>query len=547
MPSISPASGSLGRKKAAHLLRRIGFGPTKAEVDSFAQKSIPQAVNDVLKPASQPPPPLDPAEGVSWLSPDYNNPEPDKGSFDRYIFSWWMEQMRVGSSTIAEKMVFFHHTLFTTIASRMKDNEALYYQNALFRYYALGNFKVLAKKMCLDNAMLRHLDGHLNEKGRPNENFAREFLELYTIGKGVQVGPDNYTNYTESDIQEAAKVLSGYGYDKTFSNPDPDCGIPIGIIKSNDGEYASRHDGSTKQFSAAFQNRTIAPLEVVEGKVTIENTLEELDQLVNMIFEQPETARHICRRLYRFFVYYKIDDAIENDIITPLANTFIQNDYEILPVLSQLFRSTHFYDMDNAVEQDDNIGAIIKSPLELVIGTIRFFKNDVPDYQSDAESFYEYYKILLKQAADQGLDLYEPFEVAGYAAYHQRPGFNRNWISANYLALRYQFVARILAGLNPDNGIDLDVLAYVDNTSHVQDPSDPDSIVSALVDYLLPEEIPEERYQYYKDVVLKDTLSTINWQFEWQNYKQTGDGSAVRAQIENLVIAITQSPEYQLS
>lgn len=548
MPSINPASGSLGRKKAAHLLRRVGFGPTKQEIDAFSQKSIQQAVSDVLQPLTEfPAPPLDPAVGVSWLDPAYNNPDPDKGDFKTYIFSWWMEQMRSGSTNITEKMVFFHHTNFTTIASRVPDNEALYYQNALFRFYALGNFKTLAKKMCLDNAMLRHLDGFLNESGRPNENFAREFLELYTIGKGEQVGPQDYTNYTEDDIQEAAKVLSGYGYDRTFSNIDEETGIPLGNIKSNDGIYASRHDNSIKQFSAAFQNRTIAPLEVIDGKVTIENTLEELDQLVNMIFDQPETARHICRKLYRFFVYYKIDAEVERDIIEPMANTFRQNDYEIIPVLSQLLQSTHFYDMDNAVSRDNNIGAIIKSPLELIIGTIRFFKNEVPDYLTQAEAFYEYYKILLKQSNDQGLDLYEPFEVAGYAAYHQRPGFNRNWISSNYLALRYQFVTRILSGLNPDNGIDLDILTYVDNTANVPDPSDPDSIVSNLIDYLLPEEIPADRYAYYKDIVLKDTLSTINWQFEWQNYKQSGDGSAIRAQLENLVIALTQSPEFQLS
>jgi hypothetical protein len=341
--------------------------------------------------------------------------------------------------------------------------------------------------------------------------------------------------------------LSGYGYDDTFANPDPDCGIPIGIIKSNDGEYASRHDSSTKQFGEAFQNRTIAPLAVENGKVTIEHTLDELDQLVNMIFEQEETAKHICRKLYRFFVYYKIDDAIEKDIIEPLAQTFRSNDYELAPVLSQLLQSTHFYDMDNAVEQDDNIGAIIKSPLELIVGTLRFFKAEVPDYQNDAEKFYEYYKLLLKFADDQGLNLYEPFEVAGYAAYHQRPGYNRNWISANYLATRYQFTARILAGLNPDNGIDLNVLTYVDNTTHIPDPSDPDSVVSNLVNYLLPEEIPPERYEYYKDVVLKDNLSTINWQFEWKHYKESGDGTAILAQLESLVIAITQSPEYQLS
>jgi len=320
MPSLNPLGGSLGQKNAAHLLRRTTFGPTKSEIDAYGQMDINLAINTLLQEKVAPAPPVSPYTMTTWIAQPAGE-DIDQNEFKSYVLSWWIEQMRRSQDSIIEKMVLFYHTHFTTIQSRIPHSEALYHQNALFRFYALGNFKTLAKKICLDNAMLRHLDGFLNESGRPNENFAREFFELYTIGKGPQVGPTDYTNFTESDVQEAAKVLSGYGYDDSFSNADPDCGIPTGIVKSNDGVYASRHDSSEKNFSHAFQNTTIAPLEVIDGKATIAHALDELDQLVEMIFAQPETARHVCRKLYRFFVYYKIDDSIENDIIEPFADT----------------------------------------------------------------------------------------------------------------------------------------------------------------------------------------------------------------------------------
>src|SRR5690606_30545481 len=120
------------------------------------------------------------------------------------------------------------------------------------------------------------------------------------------------------------------------------------------------------------------------------------------------------------------------------ANTFRDNNYEIEPVLRQLFQSEHFYDMDDSEERDDHFGAIIKSPVELLIHTIRFFEMPVP--ASPAE-MYAFYGRVLRIMEDQGLNLYEPYEVAGYPAYHQTPAYNRNWISSNYLALRYQFIS----------------------------------------------------------------------------------------------------------
>ena len=265
-----------------------------------------------------------------------------------------------------------------------------------------------------------------------------------------------------------------------------------------------------------------------------------------MIFNQDETARHICRKLYRYFVYYDITPEIETDIIEPLANTFRTNNYEFQPVLEQLLASEHFFDTDNAINTDDNRGAIIKSPLDLVMGALRFFPVTMPDSGVDLNTAFETsYRSLLGNMDDQGLSLYDPPEVAGYPAYHQTPEFNRNWISNNGLARRYQF-SDVLVNNGDNQGFQLDIVAYVENSQNISDPSNAQTLVQELIDDLFPEIITPERFSYFKDDVLLDNLSDANWAGEWNNYQITGDDTAVRIQLENLVHALMQSPEYQL-
>ena len=158
-----------------------------------------------------------------------------------------------------------------------------------------------------------------------------------------------------------------------------------------------------KGFTDLFQNTTIVPNELIGEDATVNATLDELDQLLTMIFAQPETARHLCRKFYRYFMYYDITPEIEQDIIVPLANTFQANNYNVQPVLQQLFASQHFYDADNAIADDDNHGAIIKSPLDLVTGILRFFKIALPDPGADLESFYDSVRSgILSPMQDQG-------------------------------------------------------------------------------------------------------------------------------------------------
>lgn len=544
MPSLAPVSGPLGIKKAAHLLRRATFGPSKKEVDQFSSYTAAQAVGILFANVATPDPPIDPLTGTTWVHGPREDDNSGDGELQAYFMAWWINQMRTGGTSSIEKLTFFLHTNFTIIQTVVNNSNYMYFQNVLLRRYALGNFKELSRKICLDNAMLVFLDGKVNESGRPNENYAREFLELFTIGKGPQVGPDDYTNYTEQDVQAGAKVLSGYKNDLQLSTIDPDTGIASGFIKVNDKDLADRHDSGVKTFSAAFQNKTIFPEEVIDGLATKEAAGKELDDFIDMIFQQPETAKNICRKIYRFFMYYQITEEIEQDIISPLAEIFRANDYDIKPVLEALFLSEHFYDHDNALQEDDNHGAIIKSPLELLVGTLRFFKVALPG--ANTASFYDMAGMkMLQYLEEQGLHLCEPYDVAGYDAYHQEPHYNRNWISSNFLARRYEF-ANHLINMNDDQGFYLDIVSYVKDPECITNPKDAEGLVRELVDYLLPEEISQERFDYFLKDLLLDSLSTINWEKEWERYLETNDDTAVRIQLESLILALLQSPEYQL-
>ncbi|MEO1049396.1 MAG: DUF1800 domain-containing protein [Bacteroidota bacterium] len=558
MASLAQYNGVLDRRKAAHLLRRATFGPTKEEIDQFTGLSVAQAVNTLYEEQLAPEAPIDPNTGQTWVEAPIPEERPE--GHMSMVLGWWMDQMKNSGANIRERMVYFYHTHFTTKNDKVTDSVAIYYQNALFRQFAVGNFKEICRRICLDNAMTIFLDGKSNIKGRPNENFGREFLELYTIGKGPQVGEDDYTTYTELDVQEAARVLSGYQEDRTYANIDLETELPTINFRGN-GIIAGQHDATPKTFSERFNNAVIAPpVEEMQGdNTTIEGALDELDQLVEMIFAQDETARYICRRLYRFFVYYEITEEVEQDVIEPLAQTFRDNNYELQPVLTQLLSSEHFFDTDNATEVDDNHGAIIKSPLELVIGSMRYFRVELPDPASELPAFYDAYRSILRSLNDQGLDLYNPFEVAGYPAYHQAPSFNRNWISANFLALRYLFIDNLMS--NPEDGFVLDIIDFVRDPANNFQPAEATNLVQALVEYLFPEIITQERFDYFIDTFLDVPNSpelspaeiqalrdqeVINWGLDWNTFINTNDDTGIRTSLENLVNVLLQTPEYQL-
>lgn len=543
MTQLTSYSAKLGRTHAAHLLRRATFGADRTTIEVFAHKTPAEALDQLLQTSIQLKPPVDLKTGKPWL-PKRTHANSPESILRAFVIRSWLHRMCNNSANLAERMVYFYHTHFTTIQSRANYASALYYQHQLFCHYALGNFKSLTTKICYDQAMLMHLDGRYNRKENPNENFAREFLELYSIGKGPQIGPDDYTNYTEEDIKQATRVFSGFQIDEHFAEHiDQETGIPMGVLPKHPSGEPTLHDFGKKVFSEKFGRKTIA----AKNK-TQEAVLEEITELVDMVFAQPETARHICRKLYRFFVYAQITPEVEREVIEPLSQTLLSNQYEMRPVLKELLCSRHFYDVHIAREERRIVGTMIKSPLEILAGTLQYFQVALPQ-PHQPEKFYELYKVLLWRMQEQGLDLYEPPDVAGYPAYHQAPDYQRNWISASSLAHRYKIIEHLIRGVrsfDKQHVMQLDVMAYVNNSSNIKDGGDAEEIVRTLLEDLYPRAVSEERFAYFLHDVLLDSLSLKAWRMEWEQYKTSGKDAAIRRQLETLITKIIQSPEYQL-
>ncbi|NQZ76789.1 MAG: DUF1800 family protein, partial [Ekhidna sp.] len=518
---LNVLTGTLGIKRAAHLLHRTCLGGSISEIDAFAALT-PQEAIDQLFSSDLPNPvlPIDPLTSQEWITS--GNAQSENFELDRYFLAWHIGQM-LGNEIdetvklpyiFRERLVYFFHTHFTTKRSVVNSSRALYHQQALFRLFAFDkedivippedpedpaseetivprNFNQLTKKISVDNAMLVFLDGRLNVKGSPNENYARELLELYAAGRGLEGNvpePEfdgDYFYFTETDVQEGAKVLSGFNIDGNFSNIDEETGIPRGVVRG--GNTASSHEEGVKTFSSRLGNSTVTPDSELEiaGNPTEASVLDEISQFVDIIYEQDETAIHICREVYRFFVYHKIDAALQDDIITEMAEIFRANEFKIQPVLEALFTSQHFYEAETGSD-DNNFGSIIKSPVDMVLGFMRNFEISLPNYESDLENYYEFSIGLLREIELQGMDYYEPFEVAGYAAYHQFPIFNRSWITTNYLTNRYNFVQNSLSdGTNMEMG-QVNVFDFVVRNFDMGVIRNANDFIIAAAEYFLP-------------------------------------------------------------
>ncbi|TYA84421.1 DUF1800 family protein [Seonamhaeicola marinus] len=544
MASLNPLGSSLDLRKAKHLLRRATFNYTKEQLDTFVGMSATDAVNsltaDVAYTLAEPydPLPMEAPDGYWISSPEHPNTFDGQFRKRAYIAAWWWYNA-YNKVSLKYKLSFFFHTCFTVAKDDGAGLSPFFYDYLkLLDFYALGNIKTLAKKINLDNAMLDYLDNTQNNKNNPNENYSREYLELFTILKGEQIGDGNYTNYTEIDIQQAAKVLSGFKkqWDRN-GNVDPDTNLPMG--------YAAigQHDTNDKTFSSAFNNQ------VITGRDTAATMFDELDDFVEMVFAQEETAKAYCRRLYKYFVKSKISAEAETDIIEPLAQILIDNDYEVLPVVTTLLASEHFYDADDSDPTDHTIGAIIKSPLQLLCEVFSMFDIQYPDPETEQLFFYRnFFHWFITGGFFQpaGMDFFNPDSVAGYPAYYQEPGFDRNWFSSNTIIGRYILVAGILTQNN--NYAELDTVLFVENKIDANDARDPNLLIASLTDLLFPESIDTDRTDYFKTFLIEDS-DDYYWTGAWLQYINThsqNDKNTVKTRLDALIIALVNAAEFQL-
>lgn len=524
--TLTPYTGPWGATQAAHLLRRATFGPTRAEIATAAGQNLTQVLNRLLTAPATPAPPVNGftgdtsvAVGGQWVTLPYDT------NFEywrmRSLRAWWMGQM-LQSTTLAEKMTLFWHNHFVVEFDEIFEGRYSYRYLALLNQHALGNIKQLAKDITVDPGMLRYLNGNQNRVGAPNENYGRELLELFTVGKGPLIGPGNYTSYTEADVQAAAKVLTGW--------QDSQTGI-------NSAFAANRHDTTTKQFSSAFANQTIAN----QGD-------QEYKALIDMIFNEPETPVFLVRKLYRWFVYYLIDAQVERDIIQPLATQLKQNGYNLGPVLRTLLGSEHFFDVLN-------IGCVIKSPVEMVVAAARQLPITFPP-ASNVLAQYGVWDWLVGRASVQQQQLGDPPNVAGWAAYWQTPQYYEMWINAVTMPRRNQFTDQIIGQsgytayyTGGNFNIKIDLVAWA-QALPATTASDCNLLIAELAKLLLPIPLTANQLAFLNDTLLPG-LPDFEWTVEWQDFLAAPTNAAKRTAVESKLRALVRQlmgqAEYHLS
>jgi hypothetical protein len=566
MASLNPLTGALGKRLAAHLLRRATYKVTPDRIDSFASLTPAQAVDKLFTeaPLKYPDGPIliDDAEypngipafilGNTRDSPSrrlygasgHNNHKPAN-----YAHNWRMVES-LDDATAKWKVIHWLSSLFVTGPIFKLKNIRIYYHWRLLEKMSFGNLRTLAEKITRDNLMLTYLDNTYNVKTAPNENYAREFLELFTILKGPVRGIGDYTNYTEADISTAARVLTGFVDDE--NNVDPDTGIVQGRAD------ISRHDTGDKTFSAAFGNR------IIRGATTEDDMKRELRDFVKMVYDQDATAKSFARRMYLFFVGDKINPEIENDIITPLANQLKTNGYRHIPVLKTLLESQHFYDRDDNNSNNEIIGAKIKSPLELLLQTANLLNLSNSNSADYKRIFYQDTDAYHNHTDPIGMSLFGPPTVEGYAGFYKEPDFSKNWFSNNYLYKRYSFGKSFVRGKIFDSNeyfpFKVDLLLWAKNHVDLQGaPGTHDAstgtfnpigvsnatyLVDMMLTYFLSEMPTGDRRDYFMNTLLGG-LHQINWYYEWKTYLETGKGDGAQLGLERLFTAITVSPEFQ--
>ena len=526
---LNPYVGPWTDTELLHLLKRTLFGVKKSDLAYFSGRSMDSVVDELLNPVvTAPAPPVkeyaNPTtpgvvvdtgvmQGTTWIN-DINN-DGTIQSLRRSSYKKWLTGNMINQDrSILEKMVLFWTDHFGNEATDVGNANWMYRQHLLIRQFALGNFKNFVSSISTDLAMLRYLNGYLNNAAAPDENFARELMELFTLGKG----PDS--QYTESDVKEAAKVLTGWTINSTTYQA---------VFTT------SRHSSVNKSFSPFF-NSTI-----ISGRTgTTAGTLE-LNDLMNMVFAQPEVAKYIVRRFYRWFVYYHIDAETERNVIAPLADIFRNSGYEIKPLLSVLLKSEHFFDVLNQ-------GCYIKSPADLVIGSLREMNVNFP-VATDWDTNYGLWSTFYTWMSNLGQNLHDPPNVSGQPAYYQEPSFHEIWINSDTLPKRNQYTDTMINTGYLRNGFRVQ-FNCVEWSKTLLNPGNPNDLIREAVKLVYRNELSDYTRDQMKIQLL---LTGQQWDYYWTNawmaYESnptTANFNIVNSRLKSLFQYLFNLSEYQL-
>jgi len=369
------------RGRIAHLLRRAGFSTSAAELDAAVARGRDAVLDELLHPEAVP----DPAEArYPTSSIDYARPQT--------LRFWWLARMITTARPLQEKMTLFWHGHLTSGLSRVNQLRfTMISQNEFLRANALGSFHDLVLGISKDPAMIQWLDNNTNRKARPNENYARELFELFTLGRD--------RGYTEEDIREAARAFTGW-----FQRD--------GVFRFN----AAEHDTGQK---------------TIFGK---SGTWDGGD-VATMAVEHPSTGPYITAKLWEFFAY----PAPERAVVDQLAAVYTSSGYDMRAVMRAIFTHPAFY-------SEKAYHAVVKSPTEIVVGLFRSLEAALEPVEG--QQLQQLVAGLFAVMVGAGQVLFEPPNVAGW------PG-GKDWVSTTALITRYNFAERAARNALPGITIDV--------------------------------------------------------------------------------------------
>jgi uncharacterized protein (DUF1800 family) len=491
---MTPYTGSWASAEAAHLLRRCTFGASYLDIQNAVGAGMLGAVNQLFLTGSiDQPLAYDAGEqvvplGQTWVSAVYPTNttanQQTEGARMKSLGAWLAKNLNQETLSLTEKMLFFWQNHFGVSTSG--DARAMYQYLQLLRQHSLGNVKQLVKDVTVDPCMLLFLNGNTNTVFSPNENYGRELLELFTVGKGAQLAAGDYSTFTEQDVAAAAKIFTGY--------------VVQGVRSDTQAQVSSQympvlHDTSTKILSYHFGNQTISAAGALEYA-----------NYIDVVFNQADTALYICRKLYRYFVNCDITVWVEQNIIADMAQTFVANNFEIAPVLMELFTSAHFYDIGVR-------GAIIRSPLETLCAMLNT-SNTTANF--DLQSTYQIYLSMYGLADQMGQSYAAPPSVAGWTAYYQAPAFYRLWINSTYIKKRFD-----VSNLLTSNGFNVNgntfKIKVLDLLNGLSAPSSAPQVIDDLCLVLFPKDIPASDKLAIKSI-LTNGLPDFEWTLQYNEY-----------------------------
>ncbi|HFC01385.1 MAG TPA: DUF1800 domain-containing protein [Phaeodactylibacter sp.] len=475
--SIAPFSPTTATpwnaRRIAHLYRRLGFGATYDEIQAALNMSPSELVNVLLDGAASSPLPTPPT-WANWTMADYNG---DVDLFFQHqtdLQTEWMTAMAAGN--IRSRFALFWHNHFVTAVQNYSCNNYLWTYYSLLNEYAFGNFRTFTEEIGKCGAMLSYLNGNDNIADEPNENYARELMELFTLGES--------NGYTQEDIVEVARALTGWQAD------DYECTAPF--------FDASLFDGGMKTIFGESGNWNY-------------------DDVHELIFtmRRDQVAYFICEKIYKHFVYPEVN----TDIINQMATTFKDNNFELLPVLKQLFKSEHFFDetlIGSRIKDPVECFATISKPMNLVVAN---------DYTDDPMGDLVYFSMLL------GQELFNPIDVAGWQGH-------RDWINENTLAFRWSFVSDFFYSLNDTGKTKLRDLA-VSLSPSLNNPREiTEAVANHFIGIPLEEQHLDIAVEYFKSDIPQNYFDDGSWNLYWNESAN---------QLINLLGYLVRLPEFQLS